>query len=223
MPIWDIIGPVMIGPSSSHTAGAVRIGRMVRMCWGKEIKRADIYMRGSFATTGSGHGTDRAILAGLLGCAPDDPAVRRGIELAHKAGIDFHFHDEDIEGAHPNSVRIVLSDESGHMMDAVGASVGGGAVRLQELDGFKVDISGELPAVIIMNRDVSGVVCAVTSFLARQQINIATMKLHRDSRGGMATMVIELDADEKALDADEMRRAHDAIVRVITIPGQGEA
>ncbi|MCE5202081.1 MAG: L-serine ammonia-lyase, iron-sulfur-dependent subunit beta [Synergistaceae bacterium] len=221
MPIWNIIGPVMIGPSSSHTAGAVSIGRMVRMCWGSDVKRADIYMRGSFATTGSGHGTDRAILAGLLGYTQDDPAVRDGIELARKAGIDFHFYVEDIEGAHPNSARIVLSDGTGRIMDAVGASVGGGSVCLQELDGFQIDISGVLPAIIIINRDIQGVVSAVTSFLSQRGINIATMKLRRDARGGLATMVLELDADGDTVDIDEMRAVHPAIVRVITIPGQG--
>ena len=219
MPIWEIIGPVMIGPSSSHTAGAVRLGLMVRMCWSGNIKKADIYMRGSFATTGSGHGTDRAILAGLLGYMPDDPAVRDGIELARNAGIDFHFYEEDVEGAHPNSARIVISDGEGRTMDAVGASVGGGAVVLQELDGFQVEISGVLPAIIIMNRDVHGVVGAVTSFLSSHNINIATMKLHRDARGGLATMVLELDATDTPLKFDGLCAVHPAIVRVITIPG----
>lgn len=218
MPIWDIIGPVMIGPSSSHTAGAVRLGRMVRLCWGGDVKRVDIYMRGSFATTGRGHGTDKALLAGLLGCMPDDPAVRDGIILASKAGMDFHFYEEDVEGAHPNSARFIVSDGEGRTMDAVGASIGGGAVELQELDGFEIGISGALPAIIIMNRDVSGVVGAVTSFLSSHDINIATMKLHRDARGGLATMVIELDAAGVPLTLEELKAVHPAIVRVIGIP-----
>lgn len=220
MPIWDIIGPVMIGPSSSHTAGAVRIGLMVRMCWAGEVKNADIFLRGSFARTGRGHGTDRAILAGLLGYLPDDPAVRDGIELANKAGMKFKFYEEDVEGAHPNSARIVIADQTDRKMEAVGASIGGGAVCLQELDGFKVGISGILPAIIIMNRDVHGVVGAVTSFLSSNNINIATMKLYRDARGGLATMVIELDSLETPVTLSEIKHVHPAIVRVIAIPGE---
>jgi len=218
MPVWDIIGPVMIGPSSSHTAGAVRLGLIARMCWGREVKKADIYLRGSFATTGRGHGTDKALLAGLLGCPPDDPSVKNGTELARSAGLDFNFYEENIEGAHPNSARIVISDGNGMLMEAVGASVGGGAVILQELDGFNICISGELPAIIIMNRDVHGVVSAVTSFLSSRNINIATMKLHRETRGGLATMVLEIDAMEAPIATDDMLAVHDAIVRVIVIP-----
>ncbi len=219
MPVWDIIGPVMIGPSSSHTAGAVRIGRIVRLCWGGEVKNVNIYMRGSFATTGEGHGTDKALLAGLLGHSPDDPEVRRGRELALKSGMNFNFYDEDLEGAHPNSVRIEISEDGGRRMDATAASLGGGAVSLQELDGFEVDVSCLLPVIIIMNRDVQGVVGAVTTYLSSQGINIATMKLHRDSRGGLATMVLELDGSEPAVKAGEIMHVHQAVVRVISIPG----
>ena len=219
MPLWDIIGPVMIGPSSSHTAGAVRIGRIVRLCWGSDVKNANIYMRGSFATTGEGHGTDKAILAGLLGYAPDDPEVRDGREFALRSGMNFNFYEEDLEGAHPNSVRIELWDDGGRRMDATAASLGGGAVSLQELDGFEVDVSCLLPVIIIMNRDVHGVVGAVTTYLSSHGINIATMKLHRDSRGGLATMVLELDGGESAVTSEEINNVHPAIVRVISIPG----
>ncbi len=217
MPVWDIIGPVMIGPSSSHTAGAVRIGRIVRLCWGGEVKNANIYMRGSFATTGEGHGTDRAILAGLLGMRPT--TRRDGRELAQRSGMKFNFYEEDLEGAHPNSVRIEIWNDGGRRMDATAASLGGGAVSLQELDGFEVDVSCLLPVIIIMNRDVHGVVGAVTTHLSSQGINIATMKLHRDSRGGLATMVLELDSNESAVVPEEIKTVHDAIVRVISIPG----
>lgn len=219
MPVWDIIGPVMIGPSSSHTAGAVRIGRIVRLCWGGDVKNANIYMRGSFATTGEGHGTDRALLAGLLGYSPDDPAVRDGRDLALRSGMNFTFYEEDLEGAHPNSVRIEIWSEGGRRMDATAASLGGGAVSLQQLDGFEVGVSCLLPVIIIMNRDVQGVVGAVTTFLSSHGINIATMKLHRDSRGGLATMVLELDSGEPAVKTEEIKGVHQAIVRVISIPG----
>ncbi|MDD4159681.1 MAG: L-serine ammonia-lyase, iron-sulfur-dependent subunit beta [Synergistaceae bacterium] len=219
MPVWDIIGPVMIGPSSSHTAGAVRIGRIVRLCWGRDVKNVNIYMRGSFATTGEGHGTDRAILAGLLGYAPDDPEVRDGRELALASGMKFRFYEEDIEGSHPNSVRIEIWDGSEKKMDATAASLGGGAVSLQQLDGFEVEVSCLLPVIIIMNKDVQGVVGAVTTYLSSHGVNIATMKLHRNSRGGLATMVLELDSNEYAIKPEEIKVLHDAIARVISIPG----
>lgn len=210
MPVWEIIGPVMTGPSSSHTAGAAHIGRIVRMCWGGEVKRADLYMRGSFASTGAGHGTDKALIAGLMGMSQDDPSIRDALELARAAGMEFHFYTEEVAGAHPNSVRVVVSGDDGRTMEAVGYSIGGGAVILHKLDGFQVDISCTLPAVIIMNRDVQGVVSAVTSYLSAHNVNIATMKLHRDTRGGLATMVIELDSAEEHADTEVIK---------ISIPG----
>ena len=220
MPVWEIIGPVMTGPSSSHTAGAAHIGRIVRMCWGGEVKRADLYMRGSFASTGAGHGTDKALIAGLMGMSQDDPSIRDALELARAAGMEFHFYTEEVAGAHPNSVRVVVSGDDGRTMEAVGYSIGGGAVILHKLDGFQVDISFTLPAVIIMNRDVQGVVSAVTSYLSAHNVNIATMKLHRDTRGGLATMVIELDSAEEHADTEVIKNLHPGIVRVIGIEGE---
>ena len=220
MPVWEIIGPVMTGPSSSHTAGAAHIGRIVRMCWGGEVKRADLYMRGSFASTGAGHGTDKALIAGLMGMSQDDPSIRDALELARAAGMEFHFYTEEVAGAHPNSVRVVVSGDDGRTMEAVGYSIGGGAVILHKLDGFQVDISCTLPAVIIMNRDVQGVVSAVTSYLSAHNVNIATMKLHRDTRVGLATMVIELDSAEEHADTEVIKNLHPGIVRVIGIEGE---
>lgn len=220
MPIWDIIGPVMIGPSSSHTAGAVRLGRIVRACWGDEVKKADIYLRGSFATTGAGHRTDRALLAGLMGYSPDDPAVRDAYGLAETAGLEYRFFTEDIDGAHPNSARFVVHGAEGRRMEAVGASVGGGEIRLLELDGFKAGLSGSLPSIIILNHDVKGVVSAVASFLTKRGINIASMVLHRDSLGGLATMVLELDRGGPVPCGAEIEDIHKGIVRAVVLPGE---
>ena len=149
MPVWEIIGPVMIGPSSSHTAGAAHIGRIVRMCWGSEIMEAELFMRGSFASTGAGHGTDRALIAGLMGMQQDDPRIRIAPQLAKESGRRFSFFEEEVAGAHPNSVRIVVHGEDSRTMEAVGYSIGGGAVLLHKLDGVQVDISCALPALII--------------------------------------------------------------------------
>ena len=220
MPLGSIIGPVMIGPSSSHTAGAVRIGQMARICWGdstQKIKKVDIFMRGSFASTGYGHGTDKAILAGLLGSAPDCPDVRDGIGIALREKMNFEFLTEEAEGAHPNSARIVITGSCGRTMETVASSVGGGAVVLEELDGFSIGISGLLPSIIIMNKDVRGVVGAVASCMSYYDVNIATMKLHRDTRGGLATMVIEVDSDYE-LPISGLKAAHPAIVKVIALP-----
>lgn len=221
MPLWNIIGPVMIGPSSSHTAGAVRLGRIVRGCWGDEIRKIDIFLRGSFATTGTGHGTDKALLAGLMGYAPDDPAIRDAYRLAEEKDLEFRFMEENVDGAHPNSARFIVYGALSEKMEIVGASVGGGAVCLQELDGFTVNLSATLPSIIILNKDVKGVVSAVTSFLSDRGINIATMALRRDARGGLATMVLELDEDNAARDAADIINAHPAIVRVIILPAEG--
>lgn len=220
MPLWEVIGPVMVGPSSSHTAGAAHIGRIVRLCWGGEVMRADLYMRGSFASTGAGHGTDKALVAGLMGMTQDDPRIRSALDMARDAGMDVRFFTEEVAGAHPNSVRVVVHGEDGRSMEAVGYSVGGGAVILHKLDGFQVDISCTLPAVIIMNRDVRGVVSAVTSYLSAHDANIATMKLHRDARGGLATMVIELDPSGGKVDTAVIKNLHPGIVRVIGIEGE---
>ncbi|MEG1641588.1 MAG: L-serine ammonia-lyase, iron-sulfur-dependent subunit beta [Synergistaceae bacterium] len=216
MPIWDIIGPVMIGPSSSHTAGAVRLGKMALLCNGNDIKKVDIYMRGSFATTGSGHGTDKALVAGLLGFEPDDPRVRNSFDIATENGMDFSFYTEDVDGAHPNSVRFVITNNDSKK-EIIGSSVGGGAINLEELDGFRIDISGTLPVVIIINKDVHGVVGAVTSYLSSHDINIATMKLQRNARGGLATMVIEVDKAGSSVTLEEITASHKAIVKAIGI------
>lgn len=220
MALLDIIGPVMIGPSSSHTAGAVRLGRMVRRCWGGEVRDIDIFLRGSFATTGAGHGTDRALLAGLLGCAPDDPAVRDAYSLAKEAGLRFRFFEEEVDGAHPNSARFQVRG-GGREMELVGSSVGGGAVRLEELDGFEVGLSCDLPSLIILNRDVKGVVSSIAACLSERGTNIAAMAIRRDSRGGLATMVLELDADVELPEASAIAALNEAIVKVIALPVEG--
>lgn len=213
----------MIGPSSSHTAGAVLLGRIVRRCWGDKISKIDIFLRGSFVTTGTGHGTDLALLAGLMGYAPDDPAICDAYGLAEKAGLVFRFIEEEVDGAHPNSVRFMVYGNDDRKMEVIGASIGGGAICLQELDGFTVDLSGTLPSIIILNKDVSGVVSSVTSFLSERGINIATMALHRNARGGLATMVLELDTHEAIPSAADITAAHPAIIRAIIFPGEDAA
>lgn len=193
MHVFDIIGPIMIGPSSSHTAGAARIGRVARKLLGEAPVTVDIALHGSFAATAKGHGTDRALVAGLLNMKVDDPRLRDSMQLAEQAGLSVSFRTVDLPNAHPNTVLI----------DAVGAtrqitvraaSVGGGAIRVEEVQGLKVNFSGEAHTLILPHRDRPGVIARVSGVLAAAGINIGTMQLSREEAGGNAVMVLEVDA-----------------------------
>jgi len=193
MDVFDIIGPVMIGPSSSHTAGAVRIGLIARELLGSQPCRAVISLSGSFARTYRGHGTDKAILAGLLGFQTDDERIRLSRQLAREAGMDYDFRIADLPGAHPNTAVLELWDAAGQMMTVRGASVGGGAILIESINGLAVFFSGEYNTLIVIHKDTPGVVAAVTNLLVGQQINIANMKVFRFTRGGESVMMIETD------------------------------
>lgn len=228
MGFTDIIGPVMIGPSSSHTAGAARLARLASACWGREpLKEVVVFLRGSFAFTSKGHGTDKAIVAGLLGMLPDDPGIRNAPDIARERNFSYRFDRDEIEGVHPNSARFRFTGLDGRSLEVVGASIGGGAVELQEIDGFKVQISGELPTLVTFHRDTHGVVAAVAALMASRKINIASMTLHRKTRGGFASLVAEMDLS--GTPGDDLREAvaaaHPSILRVVelyTAEGDGQ-
>ena len=194
MDIFDLIGPVMVGPSSSHTAGAVRIGYVARKLLREKPKSARITLHGSFAATGRGHGTDKAIVAGLLGMHPDDERIPRSFELAWEQGLDFSFELRELRAAHPNTARLDLTGESGKRLSMTGASVGGGRIEVRELDGIALSFSAEKPTLIIRNEDQPGSISIVSAVLANLGINIATFHVNRSSRGGQAIMVIECDS-----------------------------
>ena len=194
MDIFDLIGPVMVGPSSSHTVGAVRIGYVARKLLGEKPKSARITLHGSFAATGRGHGTDKAIVAGLLGMRPDDERIPRSFELAWEQGLDFSFELRELRAAHPNTARLDLAGESGKRLSMTGASVGGGRIEVRELDGIALSFSAEKPTLIIRNEDQPGSISIVSAVLANLGINIATFHVNRSSRGGQAIMVIECDS-----------------------------
>lgn len=194
MDIFDLIGPIMVGPSSSHTAGAVRIGQVARRLLGAEPVKAEIYLHGSFADTGSGHGTDRALIAGLLGMAPDDERIPRSFEYAVESGLRFEFYTVQLREAHPNSALIKLIGRDGSKIEVIGASIGGGRIQVREINGMKLNFSAELPTLIIKNSDQPGSVADVSRVLAELKINIGTFQVNRSSRGGTAIMVIECDA-----------------------------
>jgi L-serine dehydratase len=191
--LLDIIGPVMVGPSSSHTAGACRIGLFARALLGGQPERARIELHGSFARTGQGHGTDRAIAGGLLGFRPDDERLRDSLELAAAAGLRLEFENTRLRGDHhPNTTRITAWHEEREVA-VVGSSVGAGRIVITAIDGYPVDITGTLPTLVIVAADQPGAVAAITAALAREGGNIATIKVSRRQKGGNAIHVYELD------------------------------
>lgn len=195
MNLFDIIGPVMVGPSSSHTAGAVKIGRVSKKLLAEPVKDAKIYFHGSFQATGKGHGTDRALIAGLLGFAVDDPRIPESFSLARESEMTFSIEGIDLGDVHPNSVKMNLTGVSGRTIEVVAASVGGGQIQICELDGLSANFSGDCPTLIVNNVDQPGHVTEVATMLAKESINIGTMQIYRTGRGGDAVMVIECDGE----------------------------
>lgn len=194
MNVIDVIGPVMIGPSSSHTAGAVRLGLLAISILGEWPIEAEIELHGSFAQTYRGHGTDMALLAGLMGWLPDDARIPQAKTFAQQIGLKYSFVKVNLgELAHPNTVRFLLKGKSGKECQVTGSSIGGGQVCVSEIDAFPVELNGTLPAVLIVHNDQRGVIAVVSSELAKAGINIATMRVFRVKKGGKATMIIECD------------------------------
>ncbi len=191
--IFDIIGPIMVGPSSSHTAGAVRIGRMARTLLGEEPVRAAMHLHGSFAETGVGHGTDMALVAGLLGMKSDDYDIPRSFEVARERGLQFSFDEIDLRDAHPNSVLLEVEGAQGAKMSMQACSVGGGRIMVNEIDGVALNFTGNYNTLIIHSKDERGYISNVTQALTMARVNIANMSSNRNTRGGSAIMVIETD------------------------------
>ena len=193
MNIFDIMGPVMVGPSSSHTAGAARMGFVARKLLGFQPARANIALHGSFAATGAGHGTDKAIVAGLLGLKPDDPNIPTSFQLAREARMEVHIQTVDLRDAHPNTAVMTLIGERGRTVVVNASSLGGGRIRVNSIDGMNAAFSADMPTLIIRNQDKPGIVSEVSYCLARRAVNIATMQLYRDRREGLSVMVLECD------------------------------
>jgi L-serine dehydratase len=195
MNIFDIVGPVMVGPSSSHTAGAVKIGFVSRKLMGEEIAEAEILLYGSFLATGNGHGTKYALVAGLLGMEPDNENIPKSFEIAAQKGMKLSFGAAKLKEAHPNSVLMNLVGKSGKKLEVVGESLGGSLINIAKVDGLSANFSGEHPTLIVHNQDQPGHVAEVTSMLAHKSVNVATLQLYRESRGGHAVMVLECDQE----------------------------
>jgi L-serine dehydratase len=192
MSILDMIGPVMIGPSSSHTAGACRIGLLARAILQATPERAALTLHGSFAKTGRGHGTDRALVAGLLGIRPDDSRLPDALAEADRAGLTVIWSVQDLGNVHPNSVLIALEGD-GRQTTVLGSSLGGGAVEIVEIDGVPVRFSGARHTLLVGHDDFYGAIATVTRVVADDRVNIAALSSNRDRRGGEALMCLELD------------------------------
>lgn len=209
--VFDIIGPVMIGPSSSHTAGAVRLGKLARAVFGDRIESAEIALHGSFASTGHGHGTDLALIAGLLGMEPDDTRIPQVKVLAEEAGVAVSFLATDLGEVHPNTAEFQLVGQDGKRMRVRGSSLGGGDVIVTDVDGFEVEMTGELPVLVVEHPDRPGEIAAVTHILADYRVNVASMQVSRERRGARAIMLIETDEEAGA----------EAVSRIRELPGIG--
>ena len=195
MNVFDVIGPIMIGPSSSHTAGAARLGNVARTVFAREPKYAKIGLYGSFAKTGKGHGTDKALIAGVLGMQPDDVRLKESFEYAKKAGLEFSFENIEVPGGHPNTARISYTLKDGTKGVIEGSSIGGGNIRVDSVNGMRVDFTGEFNTILVIHKDTPGVIADVTNLMREKysEINICNFKLSRIERGGTALMTIEIE------------------------------
>lgn len=191
--IFDVLGPIMIGPSSSHTAGAARLGKIARTIVNKPIKDVTFLLHGSFKETYKGHGTDRALVAGILGMMPDDERLRDALLIAEKEGLEVHFLPADLGQVHPNTVKILMTDCDDINWEVLGSSIGGGLVEIYEINGNKVKITGKYPTIITCHDDIPGTVSKVSTLFYDNDINIAHMTLVRSQKGKDATMTFEVD------------------------------
>ena len=184
MDLFDILGPVMVGPSSSHTAGAARIGLITRLLLGAEPSQARIGLYGSFQKTYRGHGTDKALIGG-----------RESLRYADEQGLKYSFYNADARGAHPNTVIIDVDSADGRHICVQAASVGGGEIEVQSINGLEAGFSGHENTLVVTQKDTKGMIAQISSVLSASSLNIATMRVFRRSAGGEAMMVIEIDGD----------------------------
>jgi L-serine dehydratase len=192
--VFDILGPIMIGPSSSHTAGAARLGKVARTIADGKISAVEFYLHGSFAKTYKGHGTDKALVAGILGMNPWDENLRNSMSIAKEKGIDIKFIETDLGNVHPNTVKFVITKEDGNKTELVGSSIGGGNIVINEINGNKVEFTGNYPTIVIRHYDMPGMIKKVCDVLYKNDINIAFMRVYRTSgKGSNAFMVLEVD------------------------------
>jgi L-serine dehydratase len=202
--IFDIIGPIIIGPSSSHTAGAVRIGYLAGKIFGETPKKIKFKLYNSFAKTGKGHGTDKALLGGVLGCSVDDSAIKNAFEIAKKAGIEYSFEFLEDFSRHPNSVDIIL--ENSTKMEISGSSLGAGDMAITRINGYKFSINGNYPTLLLIYKDKPGMIYRVSVIIQEKNVNIASMSCERKGKGEEACMAIYLDSKLNDETVEELKK-----------------
>lgn len=219
--LLDVVGPVMIGPSSSHTAGAAKLAKTARLIYDKPFKKVRFGLGGSFASTYRGHFTDYALVAGALGMSEDDERLGQSFEIAEKEGIEFVFYPTEIPSVYENTARITFISENGDEFFVEGASLGGGRILVTNINGLVCELNATMPTVIVQQQDVKGVVSDVSTILAFNNINIGVMKVSRTSRGDKAFCVIECDDIIPENVIEELRQVNNVIsVVVVNIKGE---
>ncbi|MFN2364332.1 MAG: L-serine ammonia-lyase, iron-sulfur-dependent subunit beta [Halarsenatibacteraceae bacterium] len=214
--LFEIMGPIIIGPSSSHTAGAVKLGRLARLIFDQEVEEAEIGLHGSFASTGKGHGTDKALVGGLLGFKPDDVRIRESLKLAEDTGVKISFYNVKLPDSHPNSVKITMKNGN-DQLTIIGSSVGGGNVKVTRIEDYKVNITGSLPTIWLIHEDKPGMVGLITSILGSYNLNIAFMQDFRKIKGTVASAIIELDQEVSKFTLNHLKNTNN-IEKVRYIP-----
>lgn len=216
MSIFDVMGPVMTGPSSSHTAGAAKIGRLAKLIFQEQVNKAKVSLHGSFAETYRGHGTDRAVVGGILGFKPDDERLKSSLDIAREREIAVEFESITLKDVHPNTARIELRGER-RQLSVIGSSIGGGDIIVSRIDNYEVNISGKYPTLWILHQDKPGEVGIITSVLGYYKINIAFMRVFRKKRGTVGSSIIELDQGVHKEIITELEKLED-IIQVRYIP-----
>lgn len=215
--VFDIVGPNMIGPSSSHTAGAARLGKTALKIAGKSIKEVKFYLHGSFAETYKGHGTDKALVGGILGFEPDDARIKNSFELAEQAGIKFEFIKSNLgDDVHPNTVKMEMLLEDSTISTLKGASIGGGNIKLTEMDGLELDFNGAKAAVVVEIKDIPGAVSFVTGLLAHNNKNIATVSTNKPAKSEYTFVTIETD-DKLEKDVIDQLKKFEVVAKVVVL------
>lgn len=190
---FDILGPIMIGPSSSHTAGAARLAKIAKDISGDNFYKVEFYLHGSFAKTYKGHGTDKALVAGVLGFEPSDERIKDSLNIAKNKNINIEFIETDLGYQHPNTVKILFKYKNKDDFYVIGSSIGGGNIIITDINGDLVEFTGDLPTMILKYNDRKGIISKISSILSNNELNIATMKVTRDKN--IATMICETDTE----------------------------
>ncbi|KEI00485.1 L-serine ammonia-lyase, iron-sulfur-dependent, subunit beta [Clostridium botulinum] len=190
--VFDIVGPIMVGPSSSHTAGAARLAKLASLICGKHIKKVEFILHGSFAKTYKGHGTDKALVAGILKMDPWDENLKNSFNIAKEKGIEIKFIEGDLGDVHPNTVKFLMTRKDGSLCEVTGSSIGGGNILIFDIEGQTVEFKGDYPTLITNHNDTPGVISKITTMLYSENVNIGSMKVYRDALS-TATMALETD------------------------------